>query len=112
MKLNNVFMIWSALPVSVMAEDRASMYNGWSRHERHSDESVAKTKNFVVHVFSLSLTGTVICPCRRHKNSIFLNKDRVSLDLCQFRFMPEYEVWEHHGEVVPNPNVEEEENND
>jgi hypothetical protein len=105
-------MIWSALPVSVMAEDRASMYNGWSRHERHSDESVAKTKNFVVHVFSLSLTGTVICPCRRHKNSIFLNKDRVSLDLCQFRFMPEYEVWEHHGEVVPNPNVEEEENND
>jgi hypothetical protein len=21
-------------------------------------------------------------------------------------------VWEHHGEVVPNPNVEEEENND
>jgi hypothetical protein len=23
-----------------------------------------------------------------------------------------YEVWEHHGEVVPNPSVEEEENND
>jgi hypothetical protein len=23
-----------------------------------------------------------------------------------------YEVWEHHGEVVPNPNVEEDENND
>jgi hypothetical protein len=21
--------------------------------------------------------------------------------------MPRYEVWEHHGEVVPNPNVEE-----
>jgi hypothetical protein len=26
--------------------------------------------------------------------------------------MPRYEVWEHHGEVVPNRNVEEEENND
>jgi hypothetical protein len=26
--------------------------------------------------------------------------------------LPEYEVWEHHGEVVLNPNVEEEENND
>jgi hypothetical protein len=25
--------------------------------------------------------------------------------------MPEYEVWEHHGEVVLNPSVEEEENN-
>jgi SET domain-containing protein len=26
--------------------------------------------------------------------------------------MPGYEVWEYHGEVVPNRNVEEEENND
>ena len=48
----------------------------------------------------------------RSKNSIFLNKERVSLDLCQFEFMLGYEVWEHHGEVVPNPNVEGEENND
>jgi hypothetical protein len=95
-----------------MADDRAWMYNGWSRNGRHSDDWVAKTKDFVDHVFSLSLTGTVRCPCRRHENSIFLNKERVSLDLCQFGFMPEYEVWEHHGEVVPNRNVEEEENND
>jgi hypothetical protein len=64
------------------------------------------------HVFSLSLTDTVRCPCRRHKNSIFFNKERVNLDLCQFEFMPGYEVWEHHGEVVSNRNVEEEENND
>ena len=95
-----------------MAEDRAWMYNGWSRNGCHSDEWVAKTKDFVDHVFALSLTGTVRCPCRRHENSIFLNKERVSLDLCQFGFMPGYEVWEHHGEVVPNRNVEEEENND
>jgi hypothetical protein len=73
---------------------------------------VAKTKYFVDHVFSLSLTGTVRCPCRGHKNSIFLNKERVGLDLWQFGFMFGYEVWEHLGEVVPNPNVEEEENND
>jgi hypothetical protein len=26
--------------------------------------------------------------------------------------VPRHEVWEHHGEVVPKPNVEEEENND
>jgi hypothetical protein len=25
--------------------------------------------------------------------------------------MPKYDVWEHHGEVVLNPNVEEVENN-
>jgi hypothetical protein len=48
----------------------------------------------------------------RHENRIFLNKERVSLDLCRFGFMPRYEVWEHHGEVVPKQNVEEEENND
>jgi hypothetical protein len=66
----------------------------------------------VDHVFSLSLTGTVRCPCRRHENSIFLNKERVSLDLSQFGFMTRYEVWEHHDVVVPNKNVKEEENND
>jgi hypothetical protein len=66
----------------------------------------------VDHVFSLSLTGTVRCPCRRHENNIFLNKERVSLDPYQFGFMLGYEVWEHHGEVVPNLSVEEEENND
>ena len=88
MKLNNGFTIWFGLTVSGMAEDRAWMYNDWSRNGRHSDEWVAKTKDFVDHVFALSLTGTVRCPCRRHENSIFLNKERVSLDLCQFGFMP------------------------
>jgi hypothetical protein len=111
-KLNNVFTIWFGLTVSGMAEDRAWMYNGWSRNGRHFDDWVAKTNDFVDHVFSLSLTGTVRCPTRRHENSIFFNKERVSLDLCQFGFMPEYEVWVHHGEVVSNRNVEEEENND
>jgi hypothetical protein len=110
--LNNVFTIWFSLTVSGTAEDHAWMYNGWSRNGLYSDDWVAKTKDFVDHVFSLSLNDTVRCPCRRHENSIFLNKERVSLDLCQFGFMPRYEVWEHYGEVVPNRNVEEEENND
>jgi hypothetical protein len=94
-----------------MAKDRAWIYNGWSRNGRHSDDWVVKTKDFVDYVFSLSLTGTVKCPCRRLENSIFFNKERVSLDLCQFRFILGYKVWEHHGEVVPNSNEEEEENN-
>jgi hypothetical protein len=93
-----------------MAEDHASMYNSWGRNESHSDDWVAKTKDFVDHVLSLLLTDTVRCPCRRHENNIFLSKERVSLDLCQFGIMPEYKVWGHHGEVVPNPNVEEENN--
>jgi hypothetical protein len=66
----------------------------------------------VDRAFSLSLTSTVRCPCRRHENNIFLNKERGSLDLYQFRFMPGYKMWEHHDEVVLNPNIEEEENND
>jgi hypothetical protein len=86
------------------------MYNGWSRNGRHSGEWVAKTIDFVDRAFSLSLTGTVRCPCRWHENIIFLNKERVSIDLCQFGFMPRYEVWEHYGVVVPIPNVEEENN--
>jgi hypothetical protein len=74
---------------------------------------VFKIGFWVLHrAFSLSLTGAIRCPCRWHENSIFLNKERVSLDLYQFGFIPRYEVWEHHGEAVPNPNVEEEENND
>jgi hypothetical protein len=91
-KLNDVFTIWFALIVSGMAEDRAWMYNRWSRNGRYSDEWVAKTKDFVDHVFSLSLTDIVRCPCMRHENSIFLNKERVSLHFYQFGFMPEYEV--------------------
>jgi hypothetical protein len=82
MKWNDVFTIWSALTVLVMAEDRVWLYNGWSRSGRHSDEWVVKTKYFIDHAFSLSLTHTVRCPCRRHENNIFLNKERVSLDLC------------------------------
>jgi hypothetical protein len=40
-----------------MAEDRALMCNGWCRNGCHSDDWVANTKDFVDHVFSLSLTG-------------------------------------------------------
>jgi hypothetical protein len=58
----------------------------------HFDEWVVKTKDFVDRAFFLSLTGTIRCPCRLHENSILLNKERVSLDLCQFGFMPGYEV--------------------
>jgi hypothetical protein len=81
-KLNGVFTIWSTLTVSGMAEDRTWMYNGWSTNGRHSHEWVAKAKDFVDHAFSLSLTGIVRCPYRQHENNIFLNKERVCLDLC------------------------------
>ena len=71
-KLNFFFTILFRLIVSGMAEDRAWMYNDWSSNGRHSNEWVAKTKDFVDQVFSLSLTSTVRCPCRQHKKVYFL----------------------------------------
>jgi hypothetical protein len=50
-------MIWFDLRVSGMVEDCAWMYNGCSRNWRHSNDWVAKAKDFVDHVFSLSLTA-------------------------------------------------------
>jgi hypothetical protein len=58
------FMTCSALTVLGMDEDREWLDNGWSRNGRHSDEWVAKTKDFIDCAFSLSLTNTVRCPCR------------------------------------------------
>jgi hypothetical protein len=84
----------------------------WNKNGGHSIEWVAKTKEFVDCAFFLSLTDTIRCPCKRHKNNIFLNKERVSLDVCQFGFMIGYKVWEHHGEVAANLTVEDEKNND
>jgi hypothetical protein len=81
-KLNALFTTWLVLTASDMTKDHKWMYNGCTNTKRHSDEWVAKTKEFVDRVFFLSLTGNVICPCRRHENNIFLNMERVSLDLC------------------------------
>ena len=83
-----------------MSEDRKWMYDGWRKNGRHSDEWFTKTKNFIEHAFSLTRIGKVKCPCKVHGNCVVLDKERVSLDLCQFGFMPGYEVWEHHGETV------------
>jgi hypothetical protein len=47
------------------------------RNGRHSVEWVAKTKEFMDHMFSLLLTNIIRCPCKRHKNNIFLNKEIV-----------------------------------
>jgi hypothetical protein len=58
-----------------MAKARVWMYNGWSRNGCHYDDWVANTKDFVDHEFSLSLTDTVKCPCRRQENNTFLNKN-------------------------------------
>ena len=75
-----------------MAEDRKWMYDGWSKTGRHSDEWVVKTKEFVDRAFSFSRTGMASCPCRLHGNNNFFDYERLSLDLCQFGFMPRYEV--------------------
>jgi hypothetical protein len=62
---------------SCMTEDRRWMYNAWNKNVIHSAEWLAKTKKFMDHMFSLSLTSTVICPYNWHENNIFLNKKEL-----------------------------------
>jgi len=95
-----------------MAEDRNWMYDSWSHNGAHSDEWVAKTTAFLNHAFSLSKTGKIRCPCRKHENFKFLDKTSVTKDLCRLGFMPGYEVWEHHGEASTMVAPEEDEDDD
>jgi hypothetical protein len=47
-------------------------------------------------------------PLQATRKQYIFYKERVILDLYQFGYMPGYKVWDHHGEVVANLNVEEE----
>jgi hypothetical protein len=76
------------------------MYDGWRKNGAHSREWVDKTNKFIEHVFSLSNTGIVRCPCSKGRNGLSHNKKNVSTHICRFGYMSGYEVWVHHGEEV------------
>ena len=83
-----------------MSEDRCWMYNSWDKSGAHSDEWVTKSATFLDHAFSLSEINKVWCPCCKCHNMRCFDKNKVALDLCQNGFVPHYEVWVHHGELV------------
>lgn len=85
--MNVVFTKWPTITVLGLVEYCKWMYNGWSRNGRYSDEWIDKTKVFLDHVFSMSLTDTARCPCRQHENNIFFIRKElfwtsISLDIC------------------------------
>ena len=61
--------------------------------------------------FALSNNGNdpeIRCPCSRCRHLKYLLPDIVKVHLCQHGFIPEYYVWDRHGEVVANTSVESE----
>jgi hypothetical protein len=42
----------------------------------------------------------VKCPCSRCRNAFYEDKRALAMHLCKFGFMPDYDVWTHHGETI------------
>jgi hypothetical protein len=76
------------------------MYDGWRENGARSREWVDKTNKFIEHSFSPSNTRIVRCPCIKCQNGLSHKKKKVSIHICRFGYMPDYEVWVHHGEEV------------
>jgi hypothetical protein len=77
------------------------MYDSWKNNGAHSRELVDKTNKFIKHAFSLSKSGIARCLCSKCQNGLSHDKQKVSIHICRFGYMPGYEVWVHHGEEVP-----------
>jgi hypothetical protein len=86
--------------LATMGEDRKWMYDGWKKNGSHSREWVDKTNKFVKHTFSPSNTEIVRCSCNKSRNGLSHDKKKVSIHIYMFGYMPDYEVWVHHGEKV------------
>ena len=48
------------------------------------------------------------CPCSRCAHLKYLVPDVVKVPMCQNGFVPEYFVWDRHGEVLANTSVDSE----
>jgi hypothetical protein len=83
-----------------MDEDHWWMYGGWKKGGGHTKEWINKTKEFIDYAFSLPNNRGMKCPCSKCRNSVCEDKRTLSLHLCKVSFMPAYEVWVHHNELV------------
>jgi hypothetical protein len=95
-----IIPLGSELPAT-MGDDQKCLYGGWRKNGVHSREWVDKTNKFIEHAFSLSNTVIARCPCIKCRNGFSHNKKKVSIHICRFSYMPDYEVWVHHCEEVP-----------
>jgi hypothetical protein len=81
-------------------QGRGWMYDGWKKSGAHTTEWMNKTQEFIDCAFSGSPDEGVKCPCSRCRNTLRQDKMTLTLHLCKFGFIPDYEVWMHHGETV------------
>jgi hypothetical protein len=51
-------------------------------------------------VHSLDDDEGVKCPCSRCRNALCDDKRTLTMHLCKFGFMPDYDVWTHHDETI------------
>jgi hypothetical protein len=96
--MNTKFPSRSEPTVLKMAEDRWTMYIGFSDKGAHSAQWFEIAKNFL----NLAFAGhrrEVKCPCNRCRNKRMLSKYEMSDHITKHEFMPNYLVWHQHREV-------------
>jgi hypothetical protein len=86
------------------ADERQTMYNGFSDKGGHSTEWVQITKEFLNLAFA-SGHREVSCQCSRCENRRMLSKYEISSYVAKKGFMSNYLVWHQHREVHVTPLV-------
>jgi hypothetical protein len=64
----------------------------------HTREWMNKTPEFINCTFSVPANQGVKCPCNKCRNALCEDKKTLTPHLYKYSFMPDYEVWTHHGE--------------
>jgi hypothetical protein len=94
-----------------MADERWTMYDGFSDTGKHSAKWVRITKEFL----KLAFAGghhEASCPCSRCENRRMLSEYEMSAHLTKKEFMLNYLLWQQQGEAKPTVADESDGNND
>jgi hypothetical protein len=68
------------------------MYGGWKKIGAHTTEWINKTQEFIDCALSGPPDEGVKCPCSRCRNTLRQDKRMLTLHLCKFGFMLDYEM--------------------
>jgi hypothetical protein len=83
-----------------MADERWTMYDGFSNTGKHSAEWVRITKEFLKLAFGDG-RHEASCSCSRCENKRMLLEYEMPAHLAKKEFMSNYLLWHKHGEVQP-----------
>jgi hypothetical protein len=81
-----------------MANDRRTIYDGFSDKGAHSLKWFEITKNFLKLAFAGD-QHEAKCPCNKCQNRRILSEYEISGHISKHEFMSNYLVWHRHGEV-------------